>query len=264
MSKITAYTALTTADPVNDPMIIVDVSDTTQDATGTTKKITPANVQAAITSATVSDIAPNGAQALGSAGRNADARHVHPAGSWMPSDNGLLAANIPAWAGGGSFVITIAGDLYVLKIPIRAPFTATNLQVRCSTLGSGASTQSFAGLWSSSGTLLTGSADIGSNFVSPATVGVKTLPLTTPQALTPAMGFVWAGFVFNLATTQPQLTTGPGGSAQGPGMANANLTAATAACGLAGTAVTSLASFTPSTAISITAAAVTLYWVGIT
>jgi hypothetical protein len=43
-SKITALTALTAADPVNDVFPIVDVSDTTMAASGTTKKISVNNI----------------------------------------------------------------------------------------------------------------------------------------------------------------------------------------------------------------------------
>ena len=43
-SKITALTALTAADPVNDMFPIVDVSDTTMAASGTTKKISVNNI----------------------------------------------------------------------------------------------------------------------------------------------------------------------------------------------------------------------------
>jgi len=43
-SKITALTALTAADPVNDMFPVVDVSDTTMAASGTTKKISVNNI----------------------------------------------------------------------------------------------------------------------------------------------------------------------------------------------------------------------------
>ncbi len=40
-SKITALTSISTSsDPANDPLVIVDVSDTSMAATGTTKKVT--------------------------------------------------------------------------------------------------------------------------------------------------------------------------------------------------------------------------------
>ena len=52
-SKITALTALTAADPVNDMFPIVDVSDTTMAASGTTKKISVNNILGASGTATL-------------------------------------------------------------------------------------------------------------------------------------------------------------------------------------------------------------------
>jgi len=52
-TKITALTALTTADPANDMMPIVDVSDTTMAASGTTKRISINNILACSPSATL-------------------------------------------------------------------------------------------------------------------------------------------------------------------------------------------------------------------
>ena len=52
-SKITALTALTTADPATDMFPIVDVSDTTMAASGTTKRISINNILACSPSATL-------------------------------------------------------------------------------------------------------------------------------------------------------------------------------------------------------------------
>ena len=52
-SKITALTALTAADPVNDMFPIVDVSDTTMAASGTTKRISVNNILGASGTATL-------------------------------------------------------------------------------------------------------------------------------------------------------------------------------------------------------------------
>jgi hypothetical protein len=52
-TKITALTALTTADPANDMMPIVDVSDTSMAASGTTKRISINNILACSPSATL-------------------------------------------------------------------------------------------------------------------------------------------------------------------------------------------------------------------
>ena len=52
-TKITALTALTAADPANDVLPIVDVSDTTMAASGTTKKISVNNILGASGTATL-------------------------------------------------------------------------------------------------------------------------------------------------------------------------------------------------------------------
>ena len=52
-TKITALTALTGADPENDVIPIVDVSDTTMAASGTTKKISVNNILGASGTATL-------------------------------------------------------------------------------------------------------------------------------------------------------------------------------------------------------------------
>jgi hypothetical protein len=52
-SRITALTALTAADPVNDMFPVVDVSDTTMAASGTTKKISVNNILGASGTATL-------------------------------------------------------------------------------------------------------------------------------------------------------------------------------------------------------------------
>jgi len=240
VSKITGYTALTSA-ATNDVVPIVDVSDTSMAATGTTKKITLANLQEAIDNDTDTNIAANGAQASGTVGLNADAGHVHPAvGQRVPSDNGLLAANAPpATANGGSGALT-AGTLYLQKVWIRQPFTATTMWMVCSSAGSGASTHTFIGLWNSSGTLLTGSADVSASL---GTAGVVSAAWTTPQALTVGMGFVWAGFIVNYATTQPGFRTLSSNSVSAM---NVNLSAANYAACVNGTGLTALANITPS------------------
>jgi len=58
--KITALTALTAADPANDVIPIVDVSDTTMAASGTTKKISVNNILGASGTATLASAAITG------------------------------------------------------------------------------------------------------------------------------------------------------------------------------------------------------------
>ena len=117
---------------------------------------------------------------------------------WLPVDNAFLAATASLDGVDNQFQ-TVAGTLYLLKLPVRASFTCTSLSYIVSTGGSGASTGSFVGLYNSAGTLLSGSADIGANL---AVAADYTTALTSAQALT-AGTFVWAAMLTNLATTQP-------------------------------------------------------------
>jgi len=64
-SKITALTALTAADPANDMMPIVDVSDTSMAASGTTKRISINNILACSPSATLASATITGAATVG-------------------------------------------------------------------------------------------------------------------------------------------------------------------------------------------------------
>jgi hypothetical protein len=64
-SKITALTALTAADPANDMMPIVDVSDTSMAASGTTKRISINNILACSPTATLASATITGAATVG-------------------------------------------------------------------------------------------------------------------------------------------------------------------------------------------------------
>ena len=158
---------------------------------------------------------------------------------WVGADNGMLGAvSDPALISGQ--VILVAGTLYLVKLPIRTQQTITNLLYGLQGAGVGASTGTFAGLYSSSGVLLSGSADIGVPLTGGA--GQITVPLTTPQVVFPATP-PWAAIVVNLATTQPTLyRNGTTGVAP-----NFNLTAANDRTAVNGTLLLSLpASITPS------------------
>jgi hypothetical protein len=63
--KITALTALTAADPINDAIPIVDVSDTTMAASGTTKRISVNNILGASGTATLASATITGAATVG-------------------------------------------------------------------------------------------------------------------------------------------------------------------------------------------------------
>jgi hypothetical protein len=158
--------------------------------------------------------------------------------SGLPSDNALLAATCDV-AAVASANITTAGTVYLGKIFIRQAITATNIVVIVSTPGNNTngSTGTFVGLFSSAGTLLSGSSDCAASLTSAAAVSVA---LTTPQAL--AATSVWAAIVTNLGTTQPTLRTYGANSGV---TANAGLAAATFRAATNGTSQTALSSVTP-------------------
>jgi len=64
-TKITALTALTAADPASDVLPIVDISDTTMAASGTTKKISVNNILGAGGTATLASATITGAATVG-------------------------------------------------------------------------------------------------------------------------------------------------------------------------------------------------------
>jgi hypothetical protein len=162
-----------------------------------------------------------------------------PLPPWLAADGGLLAQNFD-WMAGGSTLLLTGGTLYLLRINIRAALTASNICVAVTSAGNntGGSTGTFAGLYNSAGTLLSGSADVAATL---ASTGFKALPLTTPQALS-AGTFAWAAILVNLGTTQPTLQR----SAAGTQAMNQNLAAASFRVAVNGTSLTALASITPS------------------
>ena len=86
-SKITALTALTAADPAVDMFPIVDVSDTTMAASGTTKRISINNLLACSPSATLASATITGA--LGAAGLNVTGATIPANGVYLGSANNL-------------------------------------------------------------------------------------------------------------------------------------------------------------------------------
>ena len=169
---------------------------------------------------------------------------------WFPVDNSLLVSNMDPLVASGTF-LTVAGTVYLMRLNARTSFILTNLWLVCTTGGSGTSSGSFAGLYNSSGSLLSTSADIGTAF---ASTGAISTALTTPQTLT-AGSFYWAAIVFNLATTQPTLSRA---NITLGANANMNLTAASFRFATNGTLQTSLpASITPASNVGSSAAFLT-------
>ena len=203
---------------------------------------------------TAADIQMDGTQGAGANGLAADSGHVHPAAcSWVPADSGLLMATWdPAYT--PITGILTGGTVYLSKLTARTALTITYLWFQVTAVGSGTSTGTFCGLYSSSGSLLTGSSDLVSQMT---TQGSAKCALTTPQNLT-AGQFVWAAILANLSSTQPSMGTGLG--TQGS-LANAGISsAASYRFAVNGTSVTAL----PSPSITPASNALTnrSVWVG--
>ena len=91
-TKITALTALTAADPANDVLPIVDVSDTTMAASGTTKKISINNVLGCSGTATLASATITGAASAASL--TVTGATIPTNGLYLPTTNTLeFAAN---------------------------------------------------------------------------------------------------------------------------------------------------------------------------
>ncbi len=91
-TKITALTALTAADPANDVLPIVDVSDTTMAASGTTKKISINNILGASGTATLASATISGAASAASL--TVTGSTIPTNGLYLPTTNTLeFAAN---------------------------------------------------------------------------------------------------------------------------------------------------------------------------
>jgi trimeric autotransporter adhesin len=207
---------------------------------------------AVILDGTAAHIQLAGTQAAGANGLPPDSGHVHPAPYWTVADSGLLAMNFDPILAAGQQIAT-AGTLYLLRVNIYKAITWTSVIVGVTTAGAGTpGTGTFTGLYSSAGTLLSGSADVASSLTS---TGTRTLALTTPQALA-AGSFVWVALLTNMATTQPTM----GRSAAANQMLNLNLGATALRAALNGTSLTALpASITPS---SNTGTGAQGFWVG--
>ena len=98
-SKITALTALTAADPVNDMFPVVDVSDTTMAASGTTKKISVNNILGASGTATLASATITGAL---------DAARLNVTGATIPANGVYLgSANNLSFSAASTLAMTL-------------------------------------------------------------------------------------------------------------------------------------------------------------
>lgn len=117
---------------------------------------------------------------------------------FAPADYGFIAWSYDPATAYANNIIT-AGQANLMLIPVRAATTITNVithvAVAGATLTSG---QCFAGLFNSSGTLLSATADQSTAWQS---VGLKTMALTSAQSV--AAGLYYVG-IFGNGTTLPQ------------------------------------------------------------
>lgn len=122
-----------------------------------------------------------------------------------PSSYGLLAYDFPyLFATGTGSAVTVAGRLYLAKVPLAGGTVVTNLWFSIATAAATPTAgQNFGGIYNSAGTLVATTADlstaIGTN------TGAIQAPLTTPYTVPSGGGNFYVGFFFN-AGTQPVLT----------------------------------------------------------
>jgi hypothetical protein len=204
MTKITGYATLAAAQS-DDVLPIVDVHDTSMAASGTTKQIP------------VSALVPM---------------------PWVPGDNNLLVASGDP-AAQTTANVAVAGTLYLIKLRARTAMTLSSLWFLMAVAGSGTSTGSFAGVYSLTGSRLTGSADIAAGFQATAP---PQCALSSPQPLAAGTD-VWAAVLLNMPV-MPQLRSGVGNTGS---PVNVGLIPATARWATNGTGLSALpSSFTPS------------------
>lgn len=174
--------------------------------------------------------------------------------TFTAADHGLITwSQDPATCGAGDNA-TAAGVLHLIKLKIVDRSTlVTNVKLVVTTAGSGlTAAQNLVGLYSSSGTLLSGSADQTTAF---GTAGEKTVALSSAQTL--AVGSYYVGILTN-GTTPPRFMRGADISAAG---ANVNLSTAASRFLTSGAAQTALPS---SVTLGSASTTQTARWAGLT
>jgi Polysaccharide deacetylase len=199
---------------------------------------------------TIADITADGTAAAGSTGKAADAGHVHPRASWWTAaDYGFITMTMdPAIC--SNTVNPTAGTLGVARVHVPVAVTVTNVLLYVSTAGSGlTSGQNLAGLYNSSGTLLSGTADQTSAW---ASTGLKTIALTSSQAV--AAGDYYIGFFANGTTPPLFARAAASGSVVNVGLSVANSRFATGVTGNTTTMPASMGTLSPTGTTSFWAA----------
>lgn len=167
------------------------------------------------------------------------------------ADHGLRAWSFDPRLCGTTAAVATAGTLFLSALFVTESFTATTLYWGVAVTPTGQTAgQNFVGIYDSTGTLVT---SVGVD-ADTSTTGLKVE--TISAALTP--GTYWVGFLFNAATTAPQLPrcAGVGGT---PSLINVGLASAGLLYATNGTGRTTL----PTTITLASNVAATGYWAGI-
>ena len=177
-----------------------------------------------------------------------------PRGDVLPGDQGLLEWNYDPAAGGSAGVAFTAQSVNLMRLNVRAPMKISTINFHLvSAAGTLTASQSFVGLYSSAGALLSGSAAIDS--VLNGSTGPVSAALSNPQNV--GAGFYWVAILVASATTAPKVSVAANSAAN----SNVGLTAAQARFGVGATAQTTLpATITPS---SISNTNAQTAWVGV-
>jgi hypothetical protein len=122
---------------------------------------------------------------------------------------------------------SVAGPAYILvcRIPLPKSLTVTNILVTLAAVGL-TLTNSFLGLWNSTGTVLGQTADQSTAWGAGGSTGVKSLALVGGPVVCPPLAandFLWAGIYIGTKATMPQMESAAVG-----GSPNAGTTAARA------------------------------------
>jgi hypothetical protein len=176
-----------------------------------------------------------------------------PRGDVLPGDQGLLEWNYDPAAANATGTTLTNGTVFLQRIQVRAPMKITNVLVHLTNAAvTPTAGQSAVGLYSSTGALLSGSADTGSTLS--GSTGAISMALSTPQNV--GAGFYWVALLGNAGTAAKFSA-----SANGAANANVGLSASGFRFCVNGTSQTSLpASVTPS---SNTATGAQTFWVGV-
>lgn len=110
---------------------------------------------------------------------------------FQPSDQGLIAWTYDPISATNTSAPSL-GVVQLVKVPLRYATTVSNVLLQLTATGTLTTSQNFAGLYNSGGTLLSSTADQTTAWGS---TGLKTMALTAAQTVLP--GYYYIGFVVN-------------------------------------------------------------------